>query len=329
MLLLLSMALWTALTAAFGWSLVRPRNAAAQPVVVYDVTSPGSARRVYALTLEQARATLPPPVRAPVKAPTLAARAYPIPEYALDAGVSARVQAADAVAARPAPKPPVPPSKGVIVLDPGHGRGDPGAVHYVPDGSGGYDLIEADSNLENAQRVRDDLEAMGYTVYLTRTGAGNGPGAPLPLQFITSDLYARVALAKAVNAQLYVAFHGNGSTDRRLSGVETWYCGKRAAGDANADLASRLQRAMMDALHAYGYFPPDRGVMEDAARHDASFCQFVVTREAPVPAALVEFLFLTNDADAKVLLDPRAHELMAQYVAAAIDGFMRDRGGGR
>ena len=84
------------------------------------------------------------------------------------------------------------------MLDPGHGRGDPGAVHYLPDGSGRYDLIEADSNLENAELVRDDLSAMGYTVYLTRNGAGQGPGAPLPLQFITSDLYARVALAKAV-----------------------------------------------------------------------------------------------------------------------------------
>ena len=51
-----------------------------------------------------------------------------------------------------------------------------------------------------------------------------------------------------------------------------------------------------------------------------------MTRETPVPSALLEFLFLTNDDDAKVLLDNRSHVLMAQHVATAIDTFMRERG---
>ena len=40
---------------------------------------------------------------------------------------------------------------------------------------------------------------------------------------------------------------------------------------------------------------------------------------------LLEFLFLTNDDDAKVLVDNRAHVLLANHVAAAIDTFMRTR----
>jgi N-acetylmuramoyl-L-alanine amidase len=84
----------------------------------------------------------------------------------------------------------------------------------------------------------------------------------------------------------------------------------------------------MDALHEYGYFPPDRGIKEDAeAHHSGDFCQFVVTRETEVPAALLEFLFLSNDADAAVLVDPRSHELMAHHVAVAIDAFMEERRG--
>ena len=45
--------------------------------------------------------------------------------------------------------------------------------------------------LEPAQRGADPRPArrMGYEVYLTRQGAGDGPGGPLPLQFITIDLY--------------------------------------------------------------------------------------------------------------------------------------------
>lgn len=218
-----------------------------------------------------------------------------------------------------------PASKGVIVLDPGHGRGDPGAVHRAADGS--VDITEADSNLRNAELLRDDLTALGYEVYLTRNGEGQGPGAPLPLQFITSDLYARVGLAKAVDADLYLAIHGNGASVPSLSGPETWYCGRHQEGAANEKLAGMVQRAMMDALREYGYSPPDRGIKEDAqAHHSGDFCQFVVTRETPVPAALIEFLFLTNDDDARVLVDDRAHVLMAQRVAAALDAFMQERG---
>jgi N-acetylmuramoyl-L-alanine amidase len=48
-----------------------------------------------------------------------------------------------------------------------------------------------------------------------------------------------------------------------------------------------------------------------------------------VPAALLEFLFLSNDDDARVLVDDRAHVLMAQYVAAALDVFMQQRSAGQ
>ena len=329
-LLVASMALWSALTAAFGWSVLHGHgggSAPAEAAVVYDVASPASGRSVHYLTEAQARDTLAGATSDANAVSTRASHDYVAPKYALNAGIGASVRPADANAPRPSPTPPAAArTKGVVVLDPGHGRGDPGAVHYLPDGSGRYDIIEADSNLLNAELVRDDLVAMGYTVYLTRNGSGQGPDAPLPLQFITSDLYARVALAKAVHAGVYVAFHGNGATNHAISGAETWYCGKHQAGDANAALAERLQQAMMDALHEYGYFPPDRGVFEDAAKHHSGdFCQFVVTRESPVPAALLEFLFLTNDNDAKVLVDHRAHEIFARHIADAIDAFMASR----
>ena len=47
--------------------------------------------------------------------------------------------------------------------------------------SGAVDITEADSNLRNAELIRDDLLLKGYDVYLTRNGEGQGPGAPLPL----------------------------------------------------------------------------------------------------------------------------------------------------
>jgi N-acetylmuramoyl-L-alanine amidase len=246
----------------------------------------------------------------------------------LPVGPAASVQPVDPNhIAPPAPRA-LPASKGVVVLDPGHGRGDPGATHYLPDGSRRWDVTEADSNMLNARLIKAELVAMGYEVYLTREDGEAGPGGPLPLQFIASDLYWRVALAKSVDADVYLAIHGNGATVHSISGPETWYCGKHEEGAANEQLAMMVQRAMMDALHEYGYFPPDRGIKEDAeAHHSGDFCQFVVTRETPVPAALLEFLFLTNDDDARVLVDPKAHEILARHVAHAIDAFLAERTG--
>jgi len=219
------------------------------------------------------------------------------------------------------------PFKGVVVLDPGHGRGDPGAVHYLADGTA--NVLEAESNLRNATLIRDELAAMGYDVYLTRDDEGRGPDGPLAQQFIVSDLLWRAQLAAAVDADVYLALHGNGATVPSISGPETWYCGRHQQGSANQRLAAMVQAATMDALHEYGYFPPNRGIMEDAERHHSGdFCQFVVTRETVVPSALLEFLFLTNDDDARVLADDRSHQLLAKHVAAAIDRFLTERRGG-
>lgn len=335
-LLVVSMVGWTALTGAVGWYVFAGGRAttadartglAAAGGVVLDVAGPDVPREVRYLTAEQAAQTMPEAVAAAT--PTGVAGALrPPPAYALPAGPSAGARPVDPNRIAPPTNGQAAGKKGVVVLDPGHGRGDPGAVHYGADGR--VDITEADSNMENALLIRDNLVKMGYEVYLTRQDGEPGPGGPLPLQFISSDLLWRVQLARSVEADVYLAIHGNGATVRSISGPETWYCGKRKDGPANEQLAQMVQRAMMDALREYGYFPPDRGVKEDAAtHHSGDFCQFVVTRETPVPAALLEFLFLTNDDDARVLLDLRAHELMAEHVAQAIDQFLQQRRAGR
>jgi N-acetylmuramoyl-L-alanine amidase len=344
-LLLCAMLGWTLLTAAAGWYAFRGTSPTASANRDGAAASPAGPPPGEAQPIDHndvlAAASGPAPVPEASRQPprladtTVDTRepagpydvAHPAPSHATDGGAGVSVRSLDVDGPRGRPEA-APSRKGVVVLDPGHGRGDPGAVHYLPDGSGRWDITEADSNLRNAELIRDALVRMGYDVYLTREGEGQGPGRPLPLQWITSDLYARVALARSVDADLYLAIHGNGATVKSISGPETWYCGKHEEGAANERLATMVQQAMMDALHEYGYAPPDRGIKEDAAaHHSGGFCQFVVTRESPVPAALLEFLFLSNDDDARVLVDDRSHVLMAQHVARALDAFMRERRG--
>lgn len=335
-LLVSAMAFWTAFTVVAGWYAWRSTTgssaSAEERVAVLDVASSDGERRIDELDAVEA-AAFQEAARGAVSAnegalptPTQAVGiARPVPREATSGGFDGRVRPVTTDVRRQTSSNGRS-SKGVVVLDPGHGRGDPGAVHNLA--GGGYDVTEAQSNQLNAELIRDELITLGYDVYLTREGAGRGPGGPLPLQFITSDLYARVKLAAAVEADVYLAIHGNGASVKSISGPETWYCGKHQEGAANERLASLVQGAMMDALSEYGYFPPDRGIKEDAqSHHSGDFCQFVVTRETAVPAALLEFLFLSNDADAAVLVNRRSHELMAKHVAEAIDVFMRERRG--
>jgi N-acetylmuramoyl-L-alanine amidase len=326
-----AMALWTVMTGIAGWYALRGSGgpatvAAAAHYGTLDVTAPGKVREIRELAPAEAQ-TLADDVQlvAAPAAVTSPGMSRPVPKYAGAAGIDRRVRPVNPdEPRRTAPQPVT--TKGVVVLDPGHGRGDPGATHYLNDGSGRWDITEAESNQHNAELIRDELHALGYEVYLTREGAGQGPGAPLPRQFIVSDLFARVALARAVDADVYLAIHGNGASVKSIRGPETWYCGKHEEGAANRRLAELVQLAMMESLREYGYDAPDRGIKEDAeSHHSGDFCQFVVTRETAVPAALLEFLFLSNDQDAQVLVDTRSHLLMAKHVAAAIDAFMTER----
>ncbi len=318
-LLLIFLLAWGGLASFAGWTILHQtthRAAADEPAAGATSIASDVAGEEHAGPIGAARADAS---TAPATRASYAAPDYALPADALPVGAAP----ADPVAQ---PRPNGRSSKGVVVLDPGHGRGDPGAVHYLPDGSGRWDITEADSNLRNAELIRDRLVALGYDVYLTREGAGRGPDGPLPLEFISSDLVRRVQLARAVDADVYLALHGNGATVHEISGPETWYCGKHQDGAANERLALMVQQATVDALHEYGYDPPDRGIKEDAEQHHlADFCQFVVTRDSPVPAALLEFLFLTNDDDAHVLVDDHAHELLADHVAGAIDAFVTER----
>ena len=95
-----------------------------------------------------------------------------------------------------------------------------------------------------------------------------------------------------------------------------------------AALAASPALAQMETIEEYGYEAPDRGLKEDAySHHSGDFCQFIVTREAGMPSALTEFLFLSNDQDATVLNDDRSLQLLSKHLAEAIDTFVADHYG--
>jgi len=189
------------------------------------------------------------------------------------------VEVAAAVPARPAV---------TLVLDPGHGGRDPGAVVG--------DFLEKDINLEIVSRVKALADAHpDLAPVLTRE---------LDVYVEKTD---RVQLADQVGAALYLSIHVNACDYPEVHGVETWVDDTRASDDPSWILATAVQDAVVQATAAR-----DRGVRS----------QQLYLRHTTLPAASIEVGFLTcNDERAK-LLDPVYQDQIAQGIVDGILTFL-------
>ena len=180
--------------------------------------------------------------------------------------------------------PEVPRGRFRVVIDPGHGGPDPGAV-----GIGG--LRETDVVLDVGLQVARLLQARGVQVVLTRTSE------------VDVDLPPRVALANSSGADVFVSLHANAlSMDRPdVNGIETFFF----AGGRSQSLAEAIQQQLM----AVSPGTPDRGARPG---------RFFVIRRTVMPSALAEMGFVTGEIDAPRLADPAYRRRLAQAVAAGI-----------
>jgi N-acetylmuramoyl-L-alanine amidase len=169
----------------------------------------------------------------------------------------------------------------LVVLDPGHGGNDPGAV-----GIGG--LNEVDIVDPVADQVAALLEANGVSVVLTRT------------ENIEVDLPPRVDLANRLDANLFVSIHANAIDISRpeVNGIETYYY------SSGEQLAEMIHESLIDATGG-----PDRRVRT---------ARFYVLRNTDMPAVLLELGFVTGEYDAERLSDPEYRETLAQAIARGI-----------
>ncbi|MCM3763187.1 N-acetylmuramoyl-L-alanine amidase [Alkalihalobacillus oceani] len=94
-----------------------------------------------------------------------------------------------------------------VMIDPGHGGSDPGAIHGT--------TYEKDINLEIALQIQKALEEGGFAVDMTRTTDS----------FLS--LEERVSSANQANADLFISVHANSHYDRSIKGLETHYYGSR------------------------------------------------------------------------------------------------------
>jgi N-acetylmuramoyl-L-alanine amidase len=212
-----------------------------------------------------------------------------------------------------------------IVIDPGHGGYDPGAMN---DG-----VSEADVVLDVAMRLERLLTPQpGVEVVLTRRA-----NVYVPLE-------ERTAIANRAGADLFLSIHANASEDDRARGIETYFLNfapnpaaeaiaarEHAASartmrqlpdivkaialnnkiDESRDFASLVQSAMMERLKRGNATAKDLGVKQ---------APFMVLIGATMPSILAEISFLTNPQEAALL---RGTTYRQQIAEALFNGIMR------
>ncbi|MDX2243128.1 MAG: N-acetylmuramoyl-L-alanine amidase [Leptolyngbyaceae cyanobacterium bins.302] len=186
------------------------------------------------------------------------------------------------------PLPSVPRNGTVVVIDPGHGGGDPGAV-----GIGG--IRESEIVLDISKQVVSLLKQQGVEAVLTRSSNQE------------IELEPRVQFAERADADVFVSIHANAFDASRtdVNGIETYYY----SGGSGQPLARAVQDSLLQELGAR-----DRGVRT---------ANFYVIRYTSMPAILVETGFVTGSEDAARLSSASGRSRIAKAIARGILQYLR------
>ncbi|MCX8083177.1 MAG: N-acetylmuramoyl-L-alanine amidase [bacterium] len=222
----------------------------------------------------------------------------------------------------------------IVLIDPGHGGKDDGAVGY-------YGLKEKAVNLDIAKRIKEYLNKElrknpGVKIYMTREDD------------IDVSLMERVQMAKDINADVFFSIHTNSSRERRpdADGFETYYSGVKedivflpssnnteildegterespllqiledlnttSAVDESRILADFVQERLAERL-----LTPDRGTKRRG---------FYVLRYTPMPAILTEIGFICNPNVEWNLKDAEVRQAIAEALAKGLLDYLKFR----
>lgn len=181
-----------------------------------------------------------------------------------------------------------------IVLDPGHGGSDPGAV-------GANKTMEKTITLAVAQRLKPMLEKAGAKVFLTRNDDRDvfGPNASA-----VDELSARTTVANNNKADIFVSIHINSFTNPIAGGIATYYYQKTPY---DALLASSIQSTIAPASGLQ-----NRGI---------NAANFYVIKRSVMPAVLTELGFISNPEEEKLMNTDDFQQKMAQSIYLGLDKF--------
>ncbi|MEX2294472.1 MAG: N-acetylmuramoyl-L-alanine amidase [Acidimicrobiales bacterium] len=191
-------------------------------------------------------------------------------------------------------------SGATVVLDPGHGGGEPGAVG--PSGT-----MEKDVNLAIAIETKRQLEAQGATVVLTRTGD------------YRITLASRAAIAQALQPTLFISIHHNAAPDEHRStpGAETY---RQIASPDSMRASGLIYEELVRELSVYQIdwaADRDAGAKYRLSSKGGDYYG-ILKRTAGIPAVLSEAAFISNPPEEALLVDPAFQAVEARAFTSAV-----------
>jgi len=214
-----------------------------------------------------------------------------------------------------------------IVIDPGHGGKDPGAIS--PTG-----LMEKDITLSVAKLLRKRLKKEGFEVFLTRE------------KDVFIPLEERTAFANRKKADLFLSLHVNSNTKKSVRGIETYFLNLTTDSSAievaarenatssksisdlqliiddlmlnskineSSKFASCLQKSIISSVSSIDYRGKDLGVKQ---------APFFVLLGAQMPSVLLEIGFITNSKDRRLMTKKSYQNVLIDGIAKGINKYI-------
>lgn len=190
-----------------------------------------------------------------------------------------------------------------VVVDPGHGGEDGGAVS--PGG-----VLESKLNLEIGLRTRDLLRFLGLPVRMTRETDVSiySPEAQTVSEKKVSDLKNRVRIVNETRGAILVSIHQNIFTESKYHGAQVFYAGTAGS----QELAERLQAVFVGEL--------DPANHRQAKRSETVY----LLSRIRCPGVLVECGFLSNPEEERLLMTESYQIQLAASICAALTRQLAD-----
>jgi N-acetylmuramoyl-L-alanine amidase len=184
-----------------------------------------------------------------------------------------------------------------IVIDPGHGGSDSGAV-------GAKGVMEKNITLAISKYLQGILTDAGAKVIMTRT---SDIDVARPSAEAVEELQARVDVANRARADLFLSIHMDSFSSSDAKGTSTYYYAKGTP--ASQRLADLVRSGIIEQLGT-----EDRGTKT---------CNFYVVKHTTMPAALAEVAFVSNPVESQLLNTTDGVKKAAQGIYNGISRYFR------
>ena len=223
--------------------------------------------------------------------------------------------------------------KKIVVLDPGHGGKDPGAIGRS------FKTYEKNITLAMSKELKKVLENRGFKVFLTRSTD------------IFIPLRKRVAIARSHHADLFISVHADSTVNRKAQGFSIYTLSETASDKEAEALAERENKAdIIDGMDFSDNSPEINDVLISLSQNDSrnksskfasyvvgemkgrislvnnthKFAGFAVLKAPDVPSVLLELGYLSNYSEEKYLRNSSYRKKIADAMGVAVSRYFKD-----